>query len=70
MSHPNGDYVSYKDYKEMSDYADKLVEFGKLPCLPADLENLRVANAHFATENERLKKLLAELSTDLVKMTL
>ena len=66
----NVKWVSYEDYKEMSDYADKLVEFGKLPCLPADLENLRTANAQFATENEELKRTLAELRKDLILATL
>jgi len=37
-------------------YADKLAE--GLPCLPADIENLREANAHFAQENFELKQKL------------
>jgi hypothetical protein len=39
----------------MSDYADKLAQ--GLPCLPADIENLRETNGILATENEELKSL-------------
>lgn len=53
-----GDYVKYEDYKYLSDYCDHLVSFSKLACLPKDLENLREANAHFAAENESLRKQL------------
>ena len=53
--HPTGEYVLFEDYKQMSDYADRLVEHKNMVCLPADLKNLREANAHFATENEMLK---------------
>jgi hypothetical protein len=70
MDHPTGDYVSFKDYQWMAEYADKLVEFGNLPCLPKDLENLREANAQFATENQALKEALASIKRDLVNMTL
>jgi len=52
----NGRYVEYKDYEHLSDYCDRLVEVGKLPCLPKDLENLRNANTQFAIENEELKQ--------------
>lgn len=52
----DGGYVSYDDYKHLSDYCDHLVEFSKLPCLPKDLDNLRQANTNFACENESLKK--------------
>ncbi len=65
-----GDYVSFKDYQWMAEYADKLVEFGNLPCLPKDLENLREANATFATENQALKEALMAIKGDLIKMTL
>jgi len=50
-----GEFVKYEDYKYLSDYCDHLVSFSKLPCLPKDLENLREANAFFATENQQLK---------------
>jgi FtsZ-binding cell division protein ZapB len=64
---PNGDLVSYSDYEALSNYADSLVEFSKIPCLPADLENLREANGHFAQENhifrERIRELESELKT-------
>lgn len=66
----NGDWVRYEDYKEMADYADRLVEFGKLPCLPADLDNLREANLKFAMENDALKKQLADVRAELIRMTL
>jgi len=52
----NGRFVEYKDYEHLSDYCDRLVEVGKLPCLPKDLENLRNANTQFAIENEDLKQ--------------
>ena len=52
----NGRFVEYKDYEHLSDYCDRLVEVGKLPCLPKDLENLRNANTQFAIENEELKQ--------------
>lgn len=53
---PNGVFVKREDYEHLSDYCDRLVEIGKLPCLPKDLENLRNANVQFATENEELKQ--------------
>ena len=37
-------------------YADDLVEHSNMPCLPADLRNLRQTNEHLAVENEHLKK--------------
>lgn len=58
---PDGDMVMYEDYKEMAEYADRLVEFGKLPCLPKDLENLREANLAFAMEVHRLRQELHRL---------
>jgi len=54
-NHPEGEFVKYEDYKYLSEYCDHLVSFSKLPCLPKDLENLREANAFFATENQQLK---------------
>lgn len=56
--HPTGEYVSFEDYKWMCDYADKLVEHSNMPCLPADLQNLRDANAALAQENFELKQQL------------
>jgi hypothetical protein len=55
VERPDGEFVKYEDYKYLSDYCDHLVSFSKLPCLPKDLENLREANAFFATENQQLK---------------
>lgn len=66
----NGAYVRFEDYEWMANYADRLVEFGKLPCLPADLENLRESNTALATENEELKRLLADIKKDLVLLSL
>jgi hypothetical protein len=45
-----------RELQEANDYADRLVEHKDMVCLPADLKNLREANAHFAAENEALKK--------------
>lgn len=61
---PDGDYVKYDDYKWLSDYADRLVELGKLPCLPADLENLREANAALAMEVHTLREALRMIRDD------
>jgi len=58
--HTAGEYVLYSDYKWMCDYADRLVEHGNLPCLPADLDNLRKANAALATEVHEMKKIIKE----------
>ncbi len=57
----DGDYVKYEDYKWMSDYADRLVEFGNLPCLPKDLENLRAANTDLANEVHRLRQTIHDM---------
>ena len=43
-------------------YTDALVEHKDMVCLPADLKNLREANAALATENEELKKKVKELT--------
>lgn len=61
---PGGDYVKYEDYKELSDYADSLVEFSKIPCLPKDLENLREANANLAMEVHTLREALRMIRDD------
>ena len=47
-----------RELKEAQDYADRLVAHKDMICLPADLANLREANAHFATENWKLKEKL------------
>jgi hypothetical protein len=57
----DGRWVLFEDYEKMCDYADRLVEHGNLPCLPADLDNLRNANAALATEVHEMKELLAEI---------
>jgi hypothetical protein len=62
---PNGDYVKYSDYEALSKYADSLVEFSKIPCLPADLKNLRKANGHFAQENSILQGRIRELEAEI-----
>jgi hypothetical protein len=62
---PEGDYVSHLEYAWMANYADRLVEFGKLPCLPADLENLRASNTSMATELEELRRVISDLKKDL-----
>tara|TARA_R110000868_G_scaffold281159_1_gene541516 strand:- start:18 stop:473 length:456 start_codon:yes stop_codon:yes gene_type:complete len=48
-----------RELQQANDYADRLVEHKDMVCLPADLKNLREANAHFATENEMLKNAMA-----------
>jgi FtsZ-binding cell division protein ZapB len=42
--------------RHLEKYTDDLVEHSNMPCLPADLRNLREANLALATENESLKK--------------
>ena len=62
---PNGRYVEYKDYEHLSDYCDRLVEIGKLPCLPKDLENLRKTNTEFAQENLDLRNTIFDLRNEI-----
>ena len=62
---PNGRYVEYEDYEYLSDYCDRLVEIGKLPCLPKDLENLRKANTSFAQEISIFKREFDNLYDEL-----
>jgi hypothetical protein len=50
------------ELQEAKDYADKLVEHKDMVCLPADLANLRKANARFASENTKLKEGIKGLS--------
>jgi len=61
----NGRFVEYKDYEHLSDYCDRLVEVGKLPCLPKDLELLRKANYDFAIENADLRSIIDDLHNQL-----
>ena len=64
----NGRFVEYKDYEHLSDYCDRLVEVGKLPCLPKDLEVLRKANHDFAIENADLQNTIEDLKGQLEGM--
>ena len=54
----SGEWVSYNDYRELSEYADKLAE--GLPCLPKDIEVLRDANATLAQRVFELEQQLEE----------
>jgi hypothetical protein len=54
----SGEWVRYGDYKELSEYADKLAE--GLPCLPKDIEVLRDANATLAQRVFELEQQLKE----------
>lgn len=45
-----------KDIDWYKKYTDSLVNHKDMVCLPADLKNLREANAELSTENEELKK--------------
>jgi len=53
------------ELQEAKDYADKLVEHKDMVCLPADLANLREANAHFAMENHELQEKVDKLKKEL-----
>lgn len=64
LVHPDGKYVLYEDYAWIANYADRLVEFGNLLCLPADLENLRESNSALAAENHELRESLCGMKTD------
>ncbi len=55
-----------KELVEANEYADRLVEHKDMVCLPADLANLRKANAAFASENEALKKEIKDLRDLLI----
>ena len=65
---PDGKYVLYEDYAWMANYADRLVEFSNLPCLPADLDNLRSANSALAAENAKLCQIIADFRKDLISL--
>lgn len=49
----SGEWVRYEDYKELSEYADKLAEG-----LPKDIEVLRSANAALAQRVFELESML------------
>lgn len=49
-------FVQYSDYEDLMKYCDELVNLSSIPCLPADLRNLREANLKFAMENQQLKE--------------
>ena len=52
------------ELQEAKDYADKLVEHKDMVCLPADLANLREANARFAMENHELQEKVDKLKLE------
>lgn len=52
----DGEWVRYRDFKELSEYADTLAQ--GLPCLPKDIEVLRSANAALAQRVFELENLL------------
>jgi regulator of replication initiation timing len=54
-----------RELQEAIGYANRLVEHKSMVCLPADLKNLREANAHFAIENEALRDKLDKLQKEL-----
>jgi hypothetical protein len=54
----SGEWVRYNDYRELSEYADKLAE--GLPCLPKDIEVLRDANTTLARRVFELEQQLKE----------
>jgi predicted nuclease with TOPRIM domain len=53
------------ELQEANDYADKLVTHKDMVCLPADLTNLREANARFAFDNHMLRDKLNKLERSL-----
>lgn len=63
----DGEWVSYVDYEELHEYTERLISFSKLPCLPADLDNLRKANTEFAVENQQLKETVRDLETKILQ---
>ncbi len=52
------------ELQEANDYADKLVNHKDMVCLPADLANLREANARFAFDNHMLRDKLDKLECE------
>ena len=57
----------YSEIGRLEKYADNLVEHSNMPCLPADLRNLRTANLDFAMENQKLKTRIKHLESAIVK---
>ena len=57
----------HSEVRHLEKYADDLVEHSNMPCLPADLRNLREANLHFAMENQKLKTRIKHLESAIVK---
>ena len=53
------------ELQEANDYADRLVAHKNMACLPADLANLREANARFAFDNHMLRDKLDKLQKEL-----
>ena len=53
------------ELQEANDYADRLVEHKNMVCLPADLANLREANARFAFDNHILRDKLDKLEKEI-----
>jgi hypothetical protein len=53
-----------RELQEANDYADRLVAHKDMVCLPADLANLREGNAHFAAENEALRKTIKQMYSE------
>ena len=53
------------ELQEAKDYADKLIDHKDMICLPADLANLREANARFAFDNHMLRDKLDKLEKEL-----
>ena len=53
------------ELQEAKDYADKLIDHKDMVCLPADLTNLRKANADFAMENHELQEKVDKLEKEL-----
>lgn len=50
------------ELEEAKNYADALVAHRDMPCLPADLANLRKANLDFAMQNHELQDALRDLA--------
>jgi hypothetical protein len=60
-------YELEEQLQQAHEYADRLVEHKDMVCLPADLANLRAANAHFAIENHDLKERCDKLEQQLAE---
>ena len=53
------------ELQEAKDYTDKLIDHKDMVCLPADLANLREANARFAFDNHTLRDKLDKIQKEL-----